>query len=103
MNGCAMRATRTDRPCHDANPSYQAPPRNWAKAHFAGARMKDRRRTARVEAIAAATANRPGRPPPHLFQRQYDDQAPSDLYDRSEATPDAIQAGHRRTVRSQLR
>jgi hypothetical protein len=98
-----MLAPRTDRPCIDANPGYQAPPRNWAKAHFAGAKMKDRRRTARVETIAEAMATRPGCPIPQLFLSKYDVQAAYDLFDREEATPDAIQAGHRRSVRRQIR
>jgi hypothetical protein len=82
---------------------HQIEPAAWARTHFAGAKMGDRRRTQRVETIAQAMAEQPGRSIPELFARKYDIQAAYDLFDRPEATPDAIQAGHRRWVRSQLR
>lgn len=82
---------------------HPAEPRDWARIHFAGAKMKDRRRTRRVETIAEAMATRPGVPIPQLFNAAYDVQAAYDLFQRPEATPDAIQAGHRRLVRRRLR
>jgi len=65
--------------------------------------MGDRRRTQRVETIAQALAEQPGVTIPELFDRKYDIQAAYDLFARPEATPDAIQAGHRRWVKAQLR
>jgi hypothetical protein len=40
---------------------------------------------------------------PELFSRKYEIQATYDLLDRPEATPDAIQRGHRRLVADELR
>jgi hypothetical protein len=40
---------------------------------------------------------------PELFSRKYEIQATYDLLDRPEATPDAIQRGHRRLVMGELR
>jgi hypothetical protein len=65
--------------------------------------MGDRRRTRRVEVIAEAMASRPGKTIPELFAGRYEIQAAYDLFDRPEATPEAIQAGHRRITRAGLR
>jgi Transposase DNA-binding len=98
-----MPAQLTDRPPHDVDPGlYQSEPRLWAQSHFAGAKMGDRRRTQRVETIAQAMATRPGHPIPELFVAPYDIQATYDLFHRPEATPDAIQAGHRRLASTRL-
>jgi hypothetical protein len=40
---------------------------------------------------------------PELFSRKYEINATYDLLDRPEATPDAVQRGHRRLVRGELR
>ncbi len=99
-----MPTSTTCCPLPDPAPaSYQADPQPWAEAHFSGARMGDRRRTRRVETIAEAFATRPGHTIPELFADRYDIQAAYDLFDRPEATPDAIQAGHRRLARARLR
>jgi hypothetical protein len=99
-----MFPTSTDRPRAEFHPDlHPTEPRDWSALHFAGAKMNDRRRTRRVEAIAEAMAARPGAPIPQLFNTTYDVQAAYDLFDRPEATPDAIQAGHRRLVRARLR
>lgn len=99
-----MLAPSTHRPPPEADPgSYQAEPRSWAEAHFAGAKMGDRRRTRRVETLAEAMATRPGKTIPELFSDRYDIQAAYDLFDRPEATPEAIQAGHRRIALARLR
>src|SRR3954468_23353878 len=93
-----MVTTLTERLRTELEPGlHPVDPRGWAQTHFAGARMNDRRRTQRVETIAEAMAARPGVPIPQLFNAAYD------LFDRPEATPDAIQAGHRRLVRRRLR
>jgi Transposase DNA-binding/Transposase Tn5 dimerisation domain len=99
-----MVTTLTDRLRTELQPDlHPIDPRGWAQTHFAGAKMNDRRRTRRVETIAEAMAARPGVPIPQLFNATYDVQAAYDLFDRPEATPDAIQAGHRRLVRQRLR
>ena len=99
-----MFPTLTDRPRTELHPDlHPTEPRGWSALHFAGAKMNDRRRTRRVETIAEAMATRPGAPIPQLFNMAYDVQAAYDLFDRPEATPDAIQAGHRRLVRARLR
>lgn len=48
-------------------------------------------------------AEQPGGSLPELFDRPYDIEAAYTLFDRPEATPDAIQAGHRRLVKAELR
>jgi hypothetical protein len=99
-----MLASLTEPTRTEVHPDlHPAEPRDWARTHFAGAKMNDRRRTRRVETIAEAMATRPGAPIPQLFNAAYDVQAAYDLFDRPEATPDAIQAGHRRLVRTRLR
>jgi hypothetical protein len=54
-------------------------------------------------AYAQALATQPGKTIPELFARKYEIDAIYDVFDRREATPDAIQAGHRRWVRAELR
>jgi hypothetical protein len=77
-------------------------PRTWAEAHFAGATLAHPARNRRVQVIAAAMATDPGRSIPGLFTRRYDVKAAYDVFDHPEATPDHIQAGHRRQVRDQV-
>jgi hypothetical protein len=78
------------------------PPQAWAQTHFAGAMLAHPARNRRVQVIAAAMATHPGRSIPGLFLRWYDVKAAYDVFDHPEATPDHIQAGHRRMVRDQL-
>jgi hypothetical protein len=78
------------------------PPQAWAQAHFAGAKLAHWARNRRVQFIAAAMANDPGRSIPGLFTRSYDVKAAYDLFDHPEATPDKIQAGHRGLVRDRV-
>jgi hypothetical protein len=54
-------------------------------------------------AYAKALAERPGTAIPELFTRKYDIDATYDLLDQREVTPDAIQDGHRRLVKRELR
>jgi hypothetical protein len=51
---------------------------------------------------AQALATHPGKPIPELFTRKDEIDATYDILNRREATPDAIQAGHRRLVKAQL-
>jgi hypothetical protein len=53
--------------------------------------------------IAEAMADQPGRTIPELFTRKYDIDATYALFDRPEASPEAIQAGHRGLVKAELR
>ena len=84
-------------PLHLSVPDTQ--PLAWAQTHFAGAKLAHWARNRRVQFIAAAMANDPGRSIPGLFTRSYDVKAAYDLFDHPEATPDKIQAGHRVLVR----
>jgi hypothetical protein len=77
-------------------------PQAWAQTHFAGATLAHPARNRRVQVIAAAMATHPGRSIPGLFTRWYDVRAAYDVFDHPEATPDHIQAGHRRLVRDQV-
>jgi len=54
-------------------------------------------------AYAQALAEQPGKMIPELFDRKYDIDATYELLDRRELTPDAVQAGHRRLVKDELR
>jgi hypothetical protein len=79
-----------------------AEPQAWAQAHFGGATLAHPARNRRVRAIAAAMAHDPGRSIPGLFTHRYDVRAAYDVFDHPEATPDHIQAGHRRRVHDQV-
>lgn len=80
-----------------------AEPQARAQTHFAGATSAHPARNRRVQTIAAAMAAQPGRSIPGLFTRRDDVKAADDVFDHPEATPDQIQAGHRRWVRDQVR
>ncbi len=54
-------------------------------------------------AYARALAERPGTTIPELFTRKYEIDATYNLLDQREVTPDAIQGGHRRLVKEELR
>jgi hypothetical protein len=82
---------------------HQSPPDAWAAAQFQGTRLGHCARRSRLMAYARALAERPGTTIPELFTRKYDIDATYELLDRPEATPDAVQAGHRRLVRGELR
>jgi hypothetical protein len=82
---------------------HQAAPADWARSQFQGAKLGHSARKKRVMAIAGAMAEQPGRSIPELFTRKYDIDAAYDFFDRPEATPDAIQCGHRALVKAELR
>jgi hypothetical protein len=77
-------------------------PLGWATRHFAGVRLRDRRRTQRVVRLAQALASRPGASIPALFDDSYEIKAAYTLLSRSEATPEHLQAAHRDQVRHSL-
>jgi hypothetical protein len=87
-------------PLHLSVPDTE--PQAWADTHFAAATLAHPARNRRVRVIAAAMATHPGRSIPGLFTRRYDVRAAYDVFDHPEATPDHIQAGHRRLVRDQV-
>ena len=81
---------------------HQSPPDVWARQQFQGIRLGHCARRERIVSYAQALATHPGKTIPELFTRKYDIDATYDVLDRREATPDAIQAGHRRLVRAAL-
>jgi Transposase DNA-binding len=73
-------------------------PKRWAEKQFAGAKLTDIRRVARVKTIAEAMAVHPGRSIPKLCRDAYAVKATYNLFKHEEATPENIQAGHRAVV-----
>jgi hypothetical protein len=88
---------------HAGTLDHHAAPAEWARCQFQGAKLGHCSRRRRVMTIAEAMAHQPGRTIPELFTRKYDIDAAYAFFDRPEATPDAIQAGHRRLVKTALR
>jgi hypothetical protein len=82
---------------------HQSAPDLWAATQFQGTRLGHCARRSRLVSYAGALAERPGKMIPELFTRNYDINATYDLLDRREVTPDAVQAGHRRLVKEELR
>jgi len=78
-------------------------PQRWAEKQFAGAKLTDIRRIARVKTIAEAMAVPPGRSIPQLCRSPYAVKATYNLFKHVEATPENIQAGHRALVRDAMR
>ncbi|MDR3635606.1 MAG: IS4 family transposase [Isosphaeraceae bacterium] len=83
--------------------AHQARPDVWAQQQFLGARLGHCARTKRLVAYAQALANQPGKAMPELLATKYEIEATYELLKRPEATPDAIQAVHRRWVRAEMR
>jgi len=75
----------------------------WAEKQFAGAKLTDVRRVARVKKIAETMAVHPGRSIPQLCGSPYAVKATYNLFKHEEATPDNIQAGHRAVVLQEMR
>jgi transposase-like protein/transposase Tn5 family protein len=88
---------------HAGTLDHREAPALWARHQFQGARLRHSTRRQRVMKIARAMAEQPGRSIPELFTRKYDIDAAYTLFDRPEATPDAIQVGHRALVKAELR
>jgi Transposase DNA-binding/Transposase Tn5 dimerisation domain len=82
---------------------HQTPPDVWARQQFQGIRLGHCARTKRLVSYARALAEQPGKAIPELMASKYDIEATYDLLKRPEATPDTIQAGHRRLVRAEMR
>jgi len=78
-------------------------PQRWAEEQFAGAKLTDIRRVARVKTIAETMAVHPGRSIPQLCRSPYAVKATYNLFKHEEATPENIQAGHRALVRDAMR
>jgi transposase-like protein len=78
-------------------------PQRWAEEQFAGAKLPDIRRVARVKKIAETMAVHPGRSIPQLCRSPYAVKATYNLFKHEEATPENIQAGHRALVRDAMR
>src|SRR5499426_2127774 len=78
-------------------------PQQWAEKQFAGAKLTDIRRVARVKKIAETMAVHPGRSIPKLCDSPYAVKATYNLFKHEEATPDNIQAGHRAVVLQEMR
>ena len=78
-------------------------PQRWAEEQFAGAKLTDIRRVARVKKIAETMAVHPGRSIPRLCRSPYAVKATYNLFKHEEATPENIQAGHRALVRDAMR
>ena len=74
--------------------SVHQEPQRWAEEQFAGAKLTDIRRVARVKQIAEAMAVHPGRSIPKLCHNPYAVKATYHLFKHEEATPENIQAGH---------
>ena len=78
-------------------------PQRWAEKQFAGAKLTDIRRVARVKTIAAAMAVHPGQSIPKLCRSPYAVKATYNLFKHAEATPENIQSGHRALVLEAMR
>lgn len=76
--------------------------RGWSKEQFQGAALTDRRRIERVVKIGAALAKKPGRSIPQLFETPYEIKAAYNLFKHPEATPEALQSGHRDLVKQKM-
>jgi hypothetical protein len=82
------------------NPAVAA--REWAEMQFREAELSDQRRVERLITIGTALMLYPGRSIPQLFASRSDVKAAYKLLARPEATPDALQAGHRSLVSDQI-
>ena len=83
--------------------SVHQEPQRWAEAQFAGAKLTDIRRVARVQTIAEAMAVHPGRSIPQLCDTPYAVKATYNLFKHEEATPENLPAGHRASVLAAMR
>ena len=77
-------------------------PQQWAEEQFAGAKLTDVRRVARVRQIAEAMGSHPGRSIPTLCGSPYAVKATYNLCKHEDAPPENMQAGHRAVVRQAM-
>jgi hypothetical protein len=82
------------------NPALAA--REWAEEQFGDAELMDQRRVERLITMATALSLYPGRSIPQAFASRSDIKAAYKLLARPEATPDALQAGHRHRVTDEI-
>ena len=83
--------------------THQSSPSDWAATHFGGCWLGHKSRDRRLVSYATALAEQPGKLMPELFSKKYDIEATYSLLRHREATPDRIQATHRRLVKSELK
>jgi len=74
----------------------------WTQENFSGIYLGDKRLTSRVEKVAKAFAENPGKSIPQIFFSWSDIKAAYDLFSQENATPDKIQFVHREKVRESL-
>jgi hypothetical protein len=74
----------------------------WAAVHFGKTGIKDPRRRKRLQTIASGYASEPSGSIPQLFNKISEVKAAYTFFDREDLTPEAIQAGHKSIVQSQL-
>jgi hypothetical protein len=84
------------------NPLHNLGAEAWTALHFGKTRIKDPRRQKRLQTVAEVYAREPGSTIPQLFPKIYDVKAAYTFFDREDLTPEAIQAGHKAVVRSEL-
>lgn len=82
---------------------YSCEEADWARRQFSGANMSDVRRIHRVVKVGRAMAESPGATIPELCETPYDVKATYTLFKHPEATPENLQSGHRKLVRTRLR
>ncbi len=75
----------------------------WAEKNFGDLPFTDIRRTKRVTKLASQMAKNPGESIPRLNESFYDVKATYDLFKHEEATPDVLQATHRRLVQQAVK
>lgn len=74
----------------------------WAQKNFEGLPFTDLRRTNRVVKIASQMAKSPGESIPRLSENFYEVKATYNLFKHEEATPDLLQATHRKFVQQSI-
>lgn len=75
---------------------------SWAEKNFEGIPFTDIRRTKRVTKLASQMAKNPGESIPCLAENLYDVKASYNLFKHEEATPDVLQATHRKVVQQAI-
>lgn len=77
-------------------------PSEWARQHFCGVSVGDKRLEQRVIYIAETMAREPGRSCPEMFPKWADLKAAYRFFDNPGVTPEEIQGSHRALVREQM-
>lgn len=82
---------------------YSCEEADWSQRQFGGANLSDVRRVHRLVKVGQAMAENPGASIPELCQSPYDVKATYQLFKHPESTPENLQAGHRKLVRTRIR